>query len=124
MKTLIPILLSLSLMSACGPNGSETRPALENVARAGGDKVVARVSGTELFASDVDLAAQEQGLVDEGISLSTTDERYRRVLEELIDQRLLALDAESQGLNADREAKIRLAVARESILDNIRVERH
>ena len=124
MKTLIPILLSLSLLSACGPNGSETRPALENVARAGGDKVVARVSGTELFASDVDLAAQEQGLVDEGISLSTTDERYRRVLEELIDQRLLALDAESQGLNADREAKIRLAAARERILGNIRVERH
>jgi len=115
---------ALCFLWACAPNGAETRPALENVARAGGDDVVARVSGTEIFASDVDLSAQEQGLVDEGISLPKTDERYRGVLNELIDQRLLALDAESQGLNADREAKIRLAAARERILGNIRVERH
>jgi len=128
MKTRIPALFTLcvlsSLLTACGPNESGTRPALENVTRAGGDKVVAKVSGTELFASDVDLSAQEQGLVDEGISLPTTDEQYRRVLEELIDQRLLALDAESQGLNAERETKIRLAAARERILGNIRVEQH
>ncbi len=128
MKTRIAVLFTLfsltGLQSACSPNDTGSRPALETVARAGGDKVVARVSGTELFASDVDLAAQEQGLVDENISLPTTHEHYRRLLDELIDQRLLALDAESQGLNADREAKIRLAAARERILGNILVERH
>lgn len=124
MKTLITTFLSAALLVSCGPSETETRPALENVARAGGDIVVARVSGTTIFASDVDLAAQEQGFVDEGISLPQTDPRYRQVLDELIDQRLLALDAESQGLNADREAKIRLAAARERILGNIRVERH
>jgi len=128
MKTTISALLSLvlplGLIAGCAPADTETRPALESVARAGGDTVVARVSGTEIFASDVDLAAQEQGMVDEGISLPKTDSRYRGVLDELIDQRLLALDAEAEGLNADREAKIRLAAARERILGNMRVERH
>ena len=124
MKILRPVFFTLCVITACAPNDSGPRPALENVARAGGDTVVARVSGTKLFASDVDMAAQEQGLVEEGISLPTTNEQYRRVLDELIDQRLLALDAESQGLNADREANIRLAAARERILGNIRVERH
>lgn len=124
MKTLISTVLAMTLFISCAPSETETRPALENVARAGGDTIAARVSGTTIFASDVDLAAQEQGLVDEGISLPKTDARYRQVLDELMDQRLLALDAENQGLNADRETKIRLAAARERILGNIRVERH
>ena len=111
------------LLSGCTPQGAETRPALETVARAEGDIVVARVNGTQIFASDVDLSAQEQGLVDEGISLPKNNPEYRRVLDELIDQRLLALDAESQGLNGERDAKIRLAAARERILGNMRVER-
>jgi peptidyl-prolyl cis-trans isomerase C len=46
------------------------------------------------------------------------------VLEELIDQRLLALDADRAGLAADQSAKIRLAAARERVLGNMRVERH
>ena len=124
MKTLTSTLLALSFLAACGPSGTEPRPALENVARARGDTVVAQVSGTKLFESDVFLAAQEQGFIEEGQNFPKTDERYRGVLDELIDQRLLALDAESQGLNADRETKIRLAAARERILGNIRVERH
>jgi len=124
MKTLVPTLLTAILLVNCAPNATENRPALENVARASGDRVSAQVSGTVIYASDVDLAAQEQGLIEEGESLPATDARYGQVLEELIDQRLLALDAESQGLNADREAKIRLAAARERILGNIRVERH
>ena len=124
MKTQISTIFVAIFIASCAPSETETRPALESVARAGGDVVVARVSGSEIFASDVDLAAQEQGLVDEGISLPKTDARYRGILDELIDQRLLALDAESQGLNADRDAKIRLAAARERILGNIRVERH
>lgn len=124
MKALITPILSALILISCAPSNSETRPALESVARAGGDMVVARVSGTEIFASDVDLAAQEQGFVDEGISFPKTDQRYSGVLDELIDQRLLALDAESQGLNANRDAKIRLAAARERILGNIRIERH
>jgi len=124
MKILISLLLSAAFVASCAPEEPDARPALEKVARTSGDIVVARVSGTNIFYSDVNLAAQEQGLVDEGLDLPKTDDRYRGVLDELIDQRLLALDAERQGLNADREAKIRLAAGRERILGNMRVERH
>ena len=82
------------------------------------------MNGTPLYASDVDLTAQEQGLVSEGIRLPKTDARYSGVLEELIDQRLLALDADTRGLAADRNAQIRLATARERVLGNMVVERH
>ncbi len=124
MKALISVVFAAVFIVSCAPQESDTRPALESVARAGGDVVVARVAGTDLFASDIDLAAQEQNLIDDGLSLPKTHERYRPLLEELIDQRLLALDAEATGLNAKREAKIRLAAARERILGNMRVERH
>ncbi len=123
-KTPIYSLLTAFMLISCAPSETAERPALESVARAGGDTVVATVSGTQVFATDVDLAAQEQGLIEEGLSLPKTDPRYRDVLEELIDQRLLALDAEATGLNTERDAKIRLAAARERILSNIRVERY
>lgn len=124
MRTLVPCFLTALFLASCTPNGAETRPALDNVARATGDTIVAQVNGTPIFASDVDLSAQEQGLVDDGLSLPNTSPLYSDVMDELIHQRLLALDAESQGLNADREAKIRLAAARERILGNMRLERH
>ena len=124
MKILISAFLTALMAVSCAKVDTGTRPALETVARTGADTIVAHVNGSNLYASDVNLAAQEQGLVDEGISLPKTDARYRSVLDELIDQRLLALDAESQGLNAERDAKIRLAAARERILGNMRVERH
>ena len=124
MKSLISFLLTAILMTACAPKQAENRPALETVARTSDDSVVARVNGTEIYRSDVDLAAQEQNIVDEGISLNSTHEKYPTLVKELIDQRLLALDAHRQGLNTDREAKIRLAAARERILGNMRVERH
>jgi len=124
MKTLTASFLTALCLISCAPAERETRAAIDPVTRSDGDNIVARVNGTPIFSSDVDLIAQEQGLVDEGISLPKTDARYTEMLEELISQRLLALDAESQGLNAERDAKIRLAAARERILGNIRLERH
>ena len=124
MKSLISLLITAILMTGCTPKEAENRPNLEKIARTSSDVVVALVSGTEIYQSDVDLAAQEQGIVWEGISLPNTHEKYQTIVEELIDQRLLALDAQRQGLNSDREAKIRLAAARERILGNIRLERY
>lgn len=124
MKSLISLLITAILMTGCTPKEAENRPNLEKIARTSSDDVAARVSGTEIYQSDVDLAAQEQGIVEEGISLPNTHDKYQTIVEELIDQRLLALDAQRQGLNSDREAKIRLAAARERILGNIRLERY
>ena len=124
MKTLISACLTAIIAVNCAPSDGPSRTGLETVARADRDPIVARVNGTKLYASDVDLTAQEQGLVDEGVSLPKIDERYDGILEELIDQRLLALDAENSGLARDRNAKIRLATARERVLGNMRVEHH
>jgi len=124
MKSLIFLLFTAILVTGCTPKEAENPPALEKVARTSSDIVVARVSGTEIYRSEVDLAAQEQNIVDEGINLPKTHEKYQTIIEELIDQRLLAMDAQRQGLNAERDAKIRLAAARERILGNMRVERH
>jgi len=46
------------------------------------------------------------------------------VLDELIDQRLLALDALRQSMDQDDETRRRLSVARERILGNVLVENH
>ena len=124
MKTLISAALTAIIAVNCTPAEGPSHTGLETVARAEGDAIVARVNGTPLYASDVDLTAQEQGLVDEGIRLPKSDARYNGVLEEMIDQRLLALDADTRGLASDRKAQIRLATARERILGNMVVERH
>lgn len=120
------LLISALAFTACAQPDAEmtAAPALETVARASGDDVVAKVNGTQIFATDVNLFAQEQGLIDEGERLPPSDVRYRGLLDELIDQRLLALDADAITLGEEREAKIRLAAARERILGNLRVERH
>ncbi len=47
---------------------------------------------------------------------------FDRVLEELIDQRLLALEARRRGLHQSEEARRRLALAEERILGNVLVE--
>jgi len=107
-----------------GADDKTTSPALETVDRVADDNAVAIVNGTKIFATDVNLFAQEQGLIDEGQSLPPTDERFRGTLDELIDQRLLALDADAIDLETSQEAQIRLAAARERILGNLRVERH
>lgn len=89
-----------------------------------GDKAVAQVNGTSIYQSDLERAAAAQGLIAEGVPLLSTDAAYKTVLEELIDQRLLALDAMSQSLDQTPETKRRLQAARERLLGNIRIEDH
>lgn len=120
----IPVLLLAACADNSAPSQGTVSPALETVQRVSDDKIVATVNGTKIFATDVNLFAQEQGLIDEGQSLPPTDERFRGTLDELIDQRLLALDADAIDLETSQEAQIRLAAARERILGNLRVERH
>lgn len=87
-----------------------------------GDPVVARVNKTAIYRSDVYRAAQAQGLIGLDPDLSTDDPIFVMTVDELIDQRLLSLDAVRTGLSKEPEAKRRLAAARERILGNYRVE--
>lgn len=88
------------------------------------DRVVARVNNTNIYQSDVRRAAEAQGLIGAEDRLSSDDSIYTVTLDELIDQRLLALDAVRVGLDSDDEVQRRLAAARDRVLGNYRIESH
>lgn len=86
------------------------------------DRIVADVGGTPVYVSDVIREAAAQEAVDEPGLLAPGDPVFERVLDELIEQRLLALEARARGLHRSAEARHRLAAAEERILGNILVE--
>ncbi|MCP2669484.1 peptidylprolyl isomerase [Maricaulaceae bacterium EIL42A08] len=87
-----------------------------------GERVAARVGNTVITSSDVYREAVSRELIAEGDTLAEDDPLFQDALTELIDQRLLALEAANRGLDADPEARRRLAAAEERILGNILVE--
>lgn len=88
------------------------------------DTIIARVDGTSIYASDVRRAAAAQGLIGPEETVGFNSPVFRLTAEELIDQRLLALDARTEGIDELDEAQRRLRAARERILGNLRVEAH
>jgi peptidyl-prolyl cis-trans isomerase C len=89
-----------------------------------GDTEVAEIDGTKIYLSDVERTAAAQGLIEEGSPLTPGQPVFQKVLEELFDQRLLALDALRQSMDQDDETRRRLSAARERILGNVLVENH
>lgn len=88
------------------------------------DPVVAQVNDTFIYHSDVRRSAEAQGLISEDAALQLDDPVFQVTINELIDQRLLTLDALRTGIAQQPEAQRRLAAARERILGNYRVEQH
>jgi peptidyl-prolyl cis-trans isomerase C len=120
-RTLFPVLTALVLsmaltVAACGrPGGSERPPEP-------GDRAVAKVQDETIWASDVRREAVAQGLVGEGEPLDVTSDLFRRVLDEVIDQKLLGREAERRGLDNSALAQRRLEATRERILGDMLVE--
>ena len=113
----VPVLLAACLtLAACGPGGGADR------APEPGDRAVAEVQGKTIWASDVKREAVAQGLVGEGEPLDVTSDLFRRVLDEVIDQKLLAREAERRGLDNSALAQRRLEATRERILGDMLVE--
>jgi peptidyl-prolyl cis-trans isomerase C len=81
------------MVAACG-GGNDADRAPEP-----GDRAVAKVQDQTIWASDVKREAVAQGLVGEGEPLDVTSDLFRRVLDEVIDQKLLAKEAERRGLD-------------------------
>ncbi|MFZ5668322.1 MAG: peptidyl-prolyl cis-trans isomerase, partial [Pseudomonadota bacterium] len=103
-------------LAACGrPEGSEKPPQP-------GDAAVAKVDGKTVWASDVKREAVAQGLIGEGEPLDMSSDLFRRVLDEVVDQKLLAAEALKRNLDRDPVAQRRLAAARERILGDMLVE--
>lgn len=116
-RVLFPVLLATVLaVAACGRGGGSDRPPEP------GDRAVAEVQDETIWASDVKREAVAQGLVGEGEPLDVTSDLFRRVLDEVIDQKLLAREAERRGLDNSALAQRRLAATRERILGDMLVE--
>ena len=114
---LIAACLALSLgVAACGKGPGLDRPPEP------GDRAVARVQDQTIWASDVKREAVAQALVGEGEPLDVTSDLFRRVLDEVIDQKLLAAEADRRGLDNSALAQRRLEATRERILGDMLVE--
>ena len=114
---LIATCLALTLgVAACGQGAATDRPPEP------GDRPVARVQDQTIWASDVKREAVAQGLVGEGEPLDVTSDLFRRVLDEVIDQKLLAAEADRRGLDNSALAQRRLEATRERILGDMLVE--
>jgi len=87
-----------------------------------GDRAVARAGDQTVYDSDVKREAVAQGAIGAGEPLDPSSPLYRRVLDEVIDQKLLAAEAVERGLDDDPVAQRRLAAARERILGDMLVE--
>jgi peptidyl-prolyl cis-trans isomerase C len=87
-----------------------------------GDVAAARVAGETIWVSDVKRQAVAQGQIGEGEPLDVASDQFRRTLDEVIDQKLLAREAARLKLEAEPIAKRRLDAARERLLGDILVE--
>jgi len=108
-------LLALTLTAACGRGDAEAPPEKD-------DLIVAKVQDRSVWASDVRREAVAQGLVGEGEPLDVKSELFRRVLDEVVDQKLLAAEARRRGLDKNAAAQRRLEAVHERILGDMLVE--
>lgn len=80
------------------------------------------VNGDPIYVSDIELEAVARGLISPGEEFGPGDENYDLVLDQLVDQKLMAQEALSRRLDKGAAAERRLEVARERILGNLLVE--
>lgn len=87
-----------------------------------GDRAVANVNGQLVWASDVKREAVAQGMIGQGEPLDPTSEAFRQILDEVVDQKLLAAEAQRRGLDRDPAVQRRLAAAKDKVLGDILLE--
>lgn len=118
------LLLGVTL-TACGPQPRQTAEELVSQSDIAlpdeVDPVIARVNDSMIRDSDVQREIRVRGVESEQ-PLQVGDELYDLVVEELIDQKLLALEARSRDLHRSPEARRRMAQAEEQILGNVLLE--
>jgi peptidyl-prolyl cis-trans isomerase C len=106
----------LLALSACGPGKIDDKPPER------GDVAAARVGNETIWSSDVKREAISQGLIGQGEPLDVSSDLFRRVLDEVIDQKLLAAEARKRKLDSNPLAQRRLAAAQERVLGDLLVE--
>lgn len=114
-KTVLALGLVATAAAACAP-------AADSGKTQAGDMAVAKIDGKPVWKSDVAREAVAQGLIGDGETLDVNSELFQRVLDEVVDQKLLAAEAARRGLDKSPAAQRRLAAARERILGDMVVE--
>jgi peptidyl-prolyl cis-trans isomerase C len=107
---------ALCVCAACSQQPSAQHPPQP------GDQAVASVNGQTVWSSDVKREAVSEGLIGPGDPLDVSSDLFRRVLDEVIDTKVLAAEALSRRLDQDPLAQRRLQAARERALENLMVE--
>jgi len=101
----------LLLLAACGPQRDE-----DDLLLIGESEVVAKVNGRSIYDEEVQLEAIGRGLIREGETLPQETNEYFQLLEDIIETKLFALEAEARGLDRSGQTRRRLEIARERIL--------
>ena len=114
------VFLSTVITSCGGKNPSQTQSDLPNRDT---NFVVAEVNKTQIFFVDIEELAISRTLIGEGETLEFDSVIYNIVLNEAIDQRLLALKALEKKLDQEPEVIRRLAAAREFTLSDVMLEK-
>ena len=111
-------LAAILTLAGCGGSAEESSAA----AAADPSAVAAIVNSSPIYVSDVELEARVQGLIEQSEKLEVDSAEFNEILDQLIDIKLLALEAISRGLDEEPESRHRLQTARDNILGNILVD--
>lgn len=112
-------LMAALALSACG---DDTAPAEREGISADPSAEAATVNGQTIYVSDVELEARMKGLIRDNERLEPESAEFNEILDQLIEIKLLAMEAMSRGLDEEPEAQHRLQTARDNILGNILLE--
>ncbi len=114
----LALLATVLSLAACGKGSSVFHHSKPEA----GDVAVAKVGNDTIWTSDVKREAVAQGLIGEGEPLDTSSEPFRRTLDQVVDQKLLAAEASRQGLDKDPVVRRRLQAAHDKLLGDVLVE--
>lgn len=103
-------------LTACQRTGGGDQPPET------GDTAVARVDGRTVWVSDVKREAVAQGLIGAGEPLDVSSDLFRQMMDEVIDQKLLASEAQRRKLDKDPVAQRKLQAAHDRVLGDILVD--
>lgn len=114
------LLLGMTALEAYAPVAPQT---LTRASGAPDDALLARIGDRHIFLSDLELLARAKGEIAAEARLALNSGEARRLLEETIDQHLLARRALDLGLQDDVDVRVRLRAAHERILASAFLER-
>lgn len=106
-------------LTACG---GEQAPSERESVSVDPSAEAATVNGQTIYVSDVEMEARMKGLIRDNERLEPESAEFNEILDQLIEIKLLAMEALSRGLDEEPEAQHRLQTARDNILGNILLE--